>query len=57
MNKSRAFLCALAAVDRFAQTQPVTASSVLGAHMITERNHTGRMITVATERTYSAEEQ
>ncbi len=57
MSTSRAFLCALAAVDRFAQTQPVTASSVLGARMITEGIHTTRMDMVATERVYSAEEQ
>ncbi len=57
MNISRAFPCALAAVGRFTQTHPVTVSSVLGARMITEEIHTGRMNTVATERTYSVEEQ
>ncbi len=57
MRKSRAFPCALAAIDRCGQTEPVTASSVLGARMITEGIHTGRMNTVATERTYSVEEQ
>ena len=57
MNKSRAFLCALAAIDRCGPTEPVTASSVLDARMITEGIHTGWMDMVAAGNTYSAEEQ
>lgn len=66
MNKSRAFLCALAAIDHCGPTEPVTASSVLDARMITEGIHTGWMgegihtgwmDIVAAGSTYSAEEQ
>ncbi len=39
MSVSYAFLCALAAVDRFAQTQPVTAPSTPSARMFAEGIH------------------
>ncbi len=41
MSVSYAFLCALAAVDRFAQTQPVTAPSTPSARMFAEGIHAG----------------
>lgn len=41
MSVSHAFLCALAAVDRFAQTQPVAAPSTPSARMFAEGVHAG----------------
>ena len=41
LSKSDAFLCALAAVDWFAQTQPVTAPPTTSARMFAEGIHAG----------------
>ena len=41
MSVSHAFLCALAAVDRFAQTQPVTAPSTPSARMFAKDSRVG----------------
>ncbi len=41
MSVNHAFLCALAAVDRFVQTQPATAPSTPGARMFAKDIHAG----------------